>query len=395
MKKNYLILLAIILNSTISYGDHHLRDKVGAASSEYLANRFMNGAYMFCDDDGVIEEGAKGVYSLESNKKLDPSQQMPIASATKTMTAAGIMKLRDRGLLNVHDSIAKHLTVKSGIWQDGKIPVWANEVKIHNLLTHRSGLSEYFMEAKLDITKPHAEINKDIANFAANKELSCFPGKKYNYNNTNFVILGLIIEQVSGKELGDFYNEEFFIPLGMKNTKLITLDEALRYQQDPKAINFPTRYFVTPTGADPQFNEVKSEFIMTPFADGGVASTTSDLILWNKALHTGKVISEDSYKLMIERHYEVQGRVGVKNYVGYGLYISELDGGDIVYHHSGNALAIRSESGYIPAKNLYYAVLSNVMNYIPKELKGEIDMNKVDNQLDIHYFTQHIFKAIR
>jgi hypothetical protein len=162
------------------------------------------------------------------------------------------------------------------------------------------------MATKLDITKAHAEINKDIANFAASKELTFEPGSEHNYCNTNYVLLGLIIETVSAKNLADFYTEEFFKPLGMKDTKLLTLAEAVKHQVEPGSTSYPIRYFVTPTDKfEPKFNLAKSEFIMVPYADGGVASTTRDLIIWNKALHSGKIISNDSYKLMITKHYQL------------------------------------------------------------------------------------------
>ncbi len=398
MRKYIILFLALVLNSSLSFADKDLRNKVNHASKDYLSSRFMNGTYMFCDDDGVIEQGAKGLYSFETKRKLISKQVMPIASATKTMTAAAILKLRDRGLLDVNDKVSKFLTKESGLWTDGLMPAWADKITIHNLLTHRSGLTEYFMGIKLDITKPHTEINKDIVNFAAGKELTFKPGSKHNYCNTNYVLLGLIIETASGKNLADFYAEEFFKPLGMKDTKLLTLAEAVKQQMKPSSINYPIRYFVTPTGtSEPKFNIAKSEFIMVPYADGGVVSTTQDLNIWNKALHSSKIISDDSYKLMITRHYQLPDELSdaIKKYTGYGLFISELEGGDIVYHHPGKALAIRCESGYIPSKDLYFAVLSNVMNYVPKDMQDKVDMKKVENQLDIAYFTKYIFDSIR
>jgi len=398
MRKHIILFLALVLSSSLSFADNDLRNKVSQASKDYLSSRFMNGTYMFCDDDGVIEQGAKGWHSFETKKELTSQQAMPIASTTKTMTAAAVLKLRDQGLLDVNDKVAKFLTKESGIWADGLVPGWADKITIHNLLTHRSGLTEYFMGTKLDINKTHAEINKDIVNFAASKELVFEPGTKHNYCNTNYVLLGLIIETLSGKSLADFYAEEFFKPLGMKDTKLLTLAEAVKHQVEPGSTNYPIRYFVTPTDVyEPQFNLAKSEFIMVPYADGGVASTTKDLIIWNKALHSGKIISDDSYKLMITRHYQLPDDPtdGIKKYTGYGLIISELEGGNVVYHHAGKALAIRCESGYIPSRNLYFAVLSNVMNYVPKEMQDKVDMKKVENQLDIAYFTRYIFDSIR
>lgn len=394
MKKYYLLILAVILKSTLVFANADVRGKVKAASSEYLSKRFMNGSYMFVDEDGVIEKGAKGIHSIVSKKSLKEDQQMPIASATKTMTAAAILKLQERGKLSVNDSVAKYLDAKSGIWTDNKIPAWANEVTIHHLLTHRSGLAEYFMGAEIDVNVPLREINKQIANFAAGQELSFEPGKKHDYNNTNFVLLGLIIEVVSGEKAGDFFEKEFFAPLGMKNTKLLGLAETLQHQKDPESMDIPSRYFITPTGAEPQFNLAKHPFTMTPFTDGGVASTTTDLITWHKALHSGKVLSKASYKQMTTGYYDVPCSTGVKSKIGYGLYITELENGDKLYHHAGSALAIRSESGCVVNKNLCYAVLSNVMNYVPKEMKDKIDMTKTVNQLDIIHFTKHVLKSL-
>lgn len=394
MKKYYFILLSLVLHSALSFADCDLNNKIRSASSEYLSKGFLNAVYMFSDSKEVIEKGARGLYSTSTKKELEADQQMPIASATKTMTAAGILKLQERGLLNVNDPLSKSLNADSGIWVDNIVPEWANKVTLHNLLTHRSGISEYFMALKIDIKKPHDEINKDIANFATINELKFAPGSKHNYCNTNYALLGLVIEQVSGTKLGDFYTKEFFEPLGLKNTKLLTLEEAIQHQTNPETMNYPERYFVTPTGAKPHFNLAKSPYFMTPFSDGGVVSTTLDLVTWHQALHSGKVVSKESYDLMTTRHYEVPGWQGVKNYMGYGLYISELENGDVLYQHAGKAVAIRSESGCIPKKDLCFAVLSNIMDYIPKEMEGKIDIKLPENQLDIQHYLAHIFKAI-
>jgi CubicO group peptidase (beta-lactamase class C family) len=250
------------------------------------------------------------------------------------------------------------------------------------------------MAADIDLTKPREEIIKGIANFAAGKSLSFEPGAEYQYSNTNYTLLGLIIEKVSATPLEEFYRWELFDPLKMKSTKLLSLPDAIKFQLSPESTEYPVRYFVTPTGGKPHFTEVKPDYIMVPFADGGVVSTTSDLIKWYKGLHRGKVLSEDSYKLMTKKHYLAPNKVGVTNYTGYGMFISELNNGEVVYHHAGSAIAIRSESGYIPSRQFYYAVISNVMNHIPKEAKDKIDMNLPANQLDIHYFMQAIFNAI-
>ncbi|NRB11457.1 MAG: beta-lactamase family protein [Rickettsiaceae bacterium] len=366
--------------------------KIKNAISDYLANNFLNATFVFCNDDDVIEIGAKGFHRLY-DQYLKAKQKMPVASITKTITAAGILRLRDKKLLNISDSVAKLLPSDSGVWKDGKVPNWANKVTLHHLLTHTSGLTEYFMNMPINLEQAHQQINMDITEFVANKKLKFTPGAKYEYVNTNYVIAGLIIETISKRPLADFFCEEFFQPLGMKYTKLASLEEAVKFQQDPSSTEYPTRYFVTPADK-PQFNEATADYIMIPYADGGVISNITDLILWHKALHNGKILSPSSYKLMTTKHYNATSKFSNKNYVGYGLFISKTDNGDLIYFHSGSAIAIRAESGYIPAKNLYFAVISNVMTYIPENLKDKIDVTKPENQLDIIYFVRNVLNRL-
>ena len=394
MKKFYLVILFLVFTVSLASStplQENLEDRI----KDYLSSRFLNASYMFCDDDGTVVMGAHGIRSLNNHELLRENEQMPIASITKSMTAASILKLQDKKLLNVQDPVSKYLTSKSGIWSGDVVPTWADKVTIHHLLTHSSGLPEYFMKMKIDIKKPHVEINKDIANFAAASTLAFEPGLEHAYNNTNFVLLGLIVEQVSGKTLGEFYNDELFVPLNMRTTRLVSLEEAVKMQIDPENSPTPIRYFVTPTGGEPKFTEAKSEFIMVPFADGGVISTNGDLIRWHKGLHNGHVLSPESYELMMKKHYEIPDKNGRKTYMGYGLFISEFSRDCQMYYHAGSALAIRGESGYISCQKFYYSVLSNVMNYIPKDMVGKIDLTKPENQLDIHFFVESILDLVK
>ncbi len=395
MKKTSLLIFILLFNISSVLAAQPLEAKIKKAVEEYKSSRFLNATYIFVQGDKIILSGANGVRSIKTKEPLNYNDQMPVASITKTMTAASILKLQDKKQLNVNDVISKYLDEKSNIWNQGKVPNWANQVTIHDLLLHNSGLTEYFMNLKIDLSKSHTEINKDIANFAASHELKFTPGSKFEYNNTNFVLLGLVVEKVSGKKLADFFNDELFTPIGMKNTRLASLSEAVESQINPDNSPFPTRYFVTPNGTkEPVMNEAKSEFIMVPFADGGVISTTEDLIKWHKALHNGKILSKESYKLMVKKHCQLPDKGQTKNNLGYGMFISSFLKECDCYHHAGNALAIRGESGYIPTHNFYYAILSNTMNYVPKEMADKVDMTKSENNLDISFFLKHILEAI-
>ncbi len=393
--KIFLFVHFVAISS--AFGNQGLKDDINRFAQEYLDSRFISCTYLFTEGNDIILQGAKGVFSMDPREELRFDQEMPIASATKVMTASIILKLQARGKLNVKDTVAHHLNKKSGIWENNKVPQWAKEITIHHLLTHTSGLAEYFMAAEINPDKTLKEITRDIANFAGTTSLSFTPGSNYEYCNTNFIILGLIIEHITKKDLATVYEEEIFKPLGMKHTRLVPLQEAIASQTEDVNTTHPTRYFATPTGFKPYFTVAKYgvKFLMIPFADGGVASNVEDLLIWQKALHSGKVLPKKLYKLMVRKHYEIPCQVmGKKHYTGYGIFMIEMDNGEFIYHHSGRAVAIRSESGYIPAKNLYFAVLSNVMEYIPSQLQNLFNLEKPCNQLDIKYFLKYIIENL-
>lgn len=394
MKKYSLLVFMLTLNTSIAFGN--IKSQIENATTQYLSTHFFNAVFMFADENNVLEIGAKGLFSL-GGFQLKANQQMPIASCTKPITAAAILRLQDKGLLNVHDKIIKHLGNNSGIWQHNKAPEWASKISLHHLLTHTSGLAEYLFHLTIDTTLSQLEINKSIVNFAANKPLEKKPNTKYKYTNTNFVLLGLIIEQITGKELGEFFIEEFFKPLAMKNTRLLSLNEALAIQKNPETMSYPIRYFIRPAGKKPAFTPATSDFTLVPYADGGLVSNTADLIKWQRALHNGKILSDKSYKLMTTKHFTAPETMGHKTYTGYGLFISELQNGEVMIHHSGAVIGISSECGYVPTKHLYFAILSNTMldPNIPAEIKDIIDFSKPENQLNIKYFREAILQAMK
>lgn len=402
MQKLYLLFITLLFNLSVASAND-LKESIVNVTDQYLDKHFLNASFMFASNDEVIHSGVQGIFALGSSS-LKALQQMPIASATKTMTAAGILRLQDNDLLDVQDKIIKHFDANSGIWPNNVIPEWAKEISIHNLLTHTSGLAEYLFVAPINTSMSRDQINKEIVKFAALQPLAFTPGTQYIYTNTNFVMLGLIIEKISGMTLAEFFDIEFFKPLNMNNTYLATLEASLEMQAnidnkeyiETKAV-CPAMYFLLPANEgekpnQPKFIPAKIDFVLSPYADGGVVSNTIDLIKWYKALNNGMILSDKSYKMMITRYYPISDKLGRKTYTGYGIKITEFANGDVMLHHPGASCGIRSESGYIPAKQFYFAILSNTM--IQPKLEEHLDTNIPQNQLDIIYFKESILKTM-
>ncbi|MES2215486.1 MAG: serine hydrolase domain-containing protein [Pseudomonadota bacterium] len=391
--KHKLLLLCIVFAQNFAFASTAALE-VENAIVKYLASHPLNATYLVAEKDEVLSKGSMGYFSFEKKKHLEPDQIMPIASGTKPMTAAAILRLNDKGLLKITDTVAKHLPASSKVWPNDQVPEWAEKITLHQLLTHTSGLAEYIPGLKIDITKEHHDINKEIVKFAVDNPLQFTPGKEYRYCNTGFVMLGLIIENVSKKSFGEFLKSEFFDPLKMKSTFLVSFDVALKYQQNQLTDIYPMRYFAIPTGKEPQFVPVNSDFILSPFADGGVISNVEDLYKWNTALHEGRLLSEASYTLMTTPYVPAPDRGGLETHMGYGLFISKLKDGQIYYNHGGNALAIRSEYGYLPELKAALMILSNVMVQIPEDMTGKVNMDLPANQIDIIYFRNAILDAL-
>jgi CubicO group peptidase (beta-lactamase class C family) len=392
----FAVISIIMVVSNFSYAcEQHtaaLKSNLERNIAEYKKTHTLNAIYAIEKDDKLLVNGASGYFDIENKKPLKVNNRMAIASGTKQMTAAAILKLQERGKLNVNDVVAKYLT-KDSYYFAGELPEWANKVTLHQLLTHTSGLPEYIFGIKLDMTKPHKEINKSIVDFAKTQPLNFNPGKQFQYSNTGYVILGLIIEELSGKTLRDFFNDELFKPLGMKNTELATLKKALDFQFG-KLKEFPKRYNAIPTNDKPKFIPIDNSIILAPFADGGVISNLDDLNTWNHALHNGKVLSSESYKLMTTPYAKTPSLQGFDSHIGYGIFVVKPHNGDIFYLHGGNAIGIRGEYVYIPAHKIALSIVSNIYVYEPKELKGKIDYKLPVNQIDIRYFMEMLLKTI-
>jgi D-alanyl-D-alanine carboxypeptidase len=354
---------------------------------------YVNASYRIDHGDKTLLRDAKGFFDLETKKPLTADHQMPIASGTKQMSAAMVLRLQERGILSLEDTMQKFLSEDSGFWNENKYPEWISKITIHNLLTHTTGLTEYIPVLKFDAKKTHEEINKEISKFASSNELKFEPGSKYDYCNTNYFYIGLILESALKKDLATIFKDEIFDPLEMNNTHLANLDEAIKFQND-EIDYLPRWYFGIPTGAEPKSIPAKKDFFLVPFADGGVVSNVDDLVKWNKAFHNGKVVSENSYKLMTTEYYDAVDSLHNNIKMGYGVYIANIEGGKKAYYHSGRAYGIRSEHGYIPQDNVYYGVLSNLMLYETPDIAGSIDYSNQNNKFDISFFKNAIWESV-
>lgn len=270
-----------------------------------------------------------GYANIEHKVKNAIETKYRIWSITKQFTAAAILILEERGLLKVEDSLKKYF------------PNWSelsDQVKIHHLLTHTSGIFNYSTMQKSHQTFQRVQHERpDLIKMFISKPLDFEPGTQWNYSNTGYYILGILIEELSGKNYSQFLSENIFLPLGMLNTGV---------DDDKKIVeNKASGYYLN--GNDLiHCNYINMNLMLS---SGGMYSTVEDLLIWDQALNNDKLLSRKSIEKMNTQY---------KNNYGYGVAIN-MNGDKRVVHHNGGCEGFLSEIHRYVDNDFAVVVLSN------------------------------------
>jgi CubicO group peptidase (beta-lactamase class C family) len=296
-------------------------------------------AFLAAKDGKIIYKGAKGMADLENNIPISSSTKFRIGSITKQFTAVAILKLQEQGKLSIEDKLSKYLP---------DFPK-ADQVTLRHLLSHTSGIYNYtnaadFVEGVTEPITPQDLINK-IQTYDYDFE----PGSRWSYSNSGYFILGNIVKQVSGKTLSQFWQEQLFAPLDMKNTGVYVngiayTNEALGYGHEKNETNRTLDWDMTHAGGA-----------------GNIYSTVEDLFTWNEALFNGTVLSPESFAEMTTKAKLNNGEdVGASadNSYGLGIGLSEIFGKKLV-NHNGSLHGFSAYLGRIPSENVTFVSLSN------------------------------------
>lgn len=272
-----------------------------------------------------------------------------IASLTKQFTAACILLLQERGRLNVRDPISKYLSGLPDAWRT---------ITIHQLLTHTSGIPNYTSDPQFARIRRTGATASEMVALVAAKPLEFTPGTKWAYSNTGYILLGMTIEKTSGHSYADFLNRNIFGPLGMANSGYDQAEDIVKKRASGYEIK--------------DGHIANADFIdmSVPYAAGGIYSTVEDMYRWNEALaHEGRLLSADSLKQMFTPYPEAayQGQ-----HYGYGVVISELKFGKLLYYHGGGVDGFSSSIQRYPKERVCIVVLTNVGSLKPWELGDHI-----------------------
>jgi CubicO group peptidase (beta-lactamase class C family) len=287
----------------------------------------FSGTVLVSQKGKVIYKKAFGLANREWNIPNTVDTKFMIGSLTKQFTAAAILQLVEKGLLNLNDPLSKFFP---GYPQ-------GDMVTVHMLLSHTSGIKGYTDMPQFASVDKLSFSKDSVIAFFKNEPYDFTPGTKYKYSNSNYFLLGCIIEKVSGQPYQSYVKENLFRRAGLQSTGLNQLDSILPNRASP--------YVKSPQGWK-NAAYVSMEF---PFSAGAIFSTVDDLLQWNTALHGGKIISPAMLAKMTTPYL---GKYG------YGLHIDSL-GNHKHIGHTGSIQGFVSSIEWYPQDETCVVILTN------------------------------------
>jgi CubicO group peptidase (beta-lactamase class C family) len=330
-----LVAGLLVLGGPACAADADLAAKAEALIQPLVKADRFSGAVLVAKDGKPVFRKGFGLANREWNTPNDPTTKFRIGSITKQFTATAILQLQEAGKLSVDDPASKFYPDMPAAWSG---------VTIKHLLTHTSGIPDYtHVPNFFDHESMRDRAPEEIIKLTADKPLDFMPGSQYAYDNSGYILLGIIVEKVSGEKYAAYLQRHIFAPLGMRSTgydvnEAVLAKRAAGYSGDSGKIEH-TRYLS----------------MTEPFSAGGLYSTVDDLLTWDRALTAGKVLKPVSMRAMFTDY-------GYR--YGFGWTIDTLAGHRRI-SHDGGINGFSSQFDRYPDDKLTVIVFSNIGNGIP------------------------------
>ncbi len=304
------------------------------------ASGVLSGSVLIAKNGMLFEKGY-GLADKDARIANTPQTRFRIGSITKQFTAMGILILQERGKLHVTDHLCLYIADCPQDWQP---------ITLAHLLTHSSGIPDYTNFPDFVATWTQPTTPEELISRFRNMPLDFTPGSRFRYSSSGYILLGYIIERVSGESYASFLQDNIFRPLKMYNTGY---DVAY-----PTLPQHATGYYSDYSKPDPYDPSVL-------YAAGALYSTVEDLNTWNSALMLHTLISQQTSDAMFTPHIPCPpagpGGCLLRSDLGYGygLFIAAEPQGRLIYH-VGHIDGFFTYSGFYPASKLSIVVLSNL-----------------------------------
>lgn len=343
----FLIVLMSISNPINTVYSQNLNAKIDSLLLDVFKDKSgPGGEFLVAKDGKIIYQKSFGKANLELDVNLTSENVYQIGSMTKQFTAIGILILEEKGKLNVSDPISKYIP---------DYPM-GEKISLHHLLTHTSGIKDFTRMKTLQEISKKEMTPKMMVDFFKNEPVDFLPGEKFEYNNSGYVLLGYVIELVSGEEYDEFIKKNIFDKAGMNKSQYasdrkIILNRAYGYQKKENGY----------------VNKTQISFSV-PFSSGALMSTTTDMLKWQNALQQNLLVNEKTIKKAFTKYKLNNGQEF--NY-GYGWHLKEVNGTPS-RQHGGSVFGFKSMGVYIPSDAIYVIGLTNCDCNSPTKIAEDI-----------------------
>ncbi|HSL45600.1 MAG TPA: serine hydrolase domain-containing protein [Anaerolineales bacterium] len=350
---NFLLVLTIILMSCSTPAEVALVSNPASEIDAYLNARAdrdaFSGSVLIAQDGEILLSKGYGFADREQKIPNDPQTRFRIGSVTKQFTAMAILILQIQGKLNVQDRICAYLSECPAAWE---------EITIHHLLTHTSGIPNFTNFADYRKTRATPSPPEETIHRFENKPLDFQPGERWNYSNSGYILLGLIIEQAASQSYETFLQKNIFTPLKMTSS-------GYDHNRNDLAVGYKDRSH-------------KADFadMSIPFAAGGLYSTVEDMYQWDQALYREQLVPQAVLDEMFAPHAAIPKSFSMvtgssESAYGYGWMIGKEDNRRII-EHGGGIEGFASIITRYPDNHTTIIILSNQQNNRVDSIRAEI-----------------------
>lgn len=322
-----------------------MRDDIKKELERVMVENDFSGVVSIKKSGEYLYEGVRGFRDRSNELPISLETKFGIASGTKFFTALGIGVLIERGVLSLSDRIFDILDIN--------IDTYDKKVTIEQLLTHTSGLPDYFDEDKVEdfdnfkLAIPWYDMREpqDYFPILPREKMKFNPGEQFNYNNSGYVLLAAIISKKAAMPYSDFILKEVIAPLGLSATNFYPMNQL------PK--NTAIGYITEEKGW-------RSNVYNLPIVgggDGGLFTTVHDIYKLWEGVFSGCLLSEELTKKIFEK--QVQTKANTDSYYGLGVWIYHAEGIPKEEYIMGADAGISFKTAFVREKDLIYTVISN------------------------------------
>lgn len=332
------ILTGLLISTLFAEGQIHVKQVDHLLNAVFPKDQ-PGAAVAIVKDGNIIFSNGYGLANTITKSKITPTTNFNIASLTKQFTAAGILYLQEKGLLDIDTTISYY-------FPDMNRKV-SEKVTIRQLLTHSSGITDHYDFVQVE--KGKHGYARQVYNAIKDKDSFYFTaGSSFRYSNTAYCLAGLILEKIGGKTYSNFIRQTFFLPVAM--------DHSTVWSEQEKIHNVATGY--DKDSASGQFikSQAEERVFFSTEGDGAIYTSVNDYVKWFQSLQNASILNRKDIALARSVQNPVPGQGGLG--YGYGWFVNTHQQPAYIYHSGGNG-GFRTYSFSIPELNYLVVIFAN------------------------------------